>query len=326
MADSTEGDTDVLHLGFLVLALIALIAGLVIHSFIIGVNVTDWWKGRPVTAVDHIVTSLGISRMCSQSIATLGLFLITLFSSIQHLRAVILTMAGLSNFFMYVNYWLTSLLSILFYLKISNLQTRLFLYLRRMIVDKTVYFIVAAVLLSAVSSGITFMKTFTKNIYGGTYNTMKANFSTNCTSFGLIFSFTIVASIPMFFSCISSVLLFTSLYHHTAKMKMSSNLSIKLETYYSVMKFISFTLIYKTIYYFGFFTCTFFNYFYCARLVWLYIVLEFLPALHSCYLIYRTAKLRSQMSKALQVVTDFLLQRKSFCYRLEMSENALLTP
>ncbi|KAG9466074.1 hypothetical protein GDO78_017250 [Eleutherodactylus coqui] len=310
MADTTEGDTYIQYLGLLALTLIALIAGLVIHSFIIGVNVTDWWKGRSVTPVDYIVTSLAMTRMCSQSFITLYLLLLIFFTNKLHLNAVLHTMVAVTDFFMYINYWLTTLLSIVFCLKISNLHSRLFQYLRGMIAHRTVYFIGALVLLSAVNSWMTYLQTFTKNTIGGTYNTKKANFSTDCTSLISIYNYNIGASIPIFFYSISSVLLFTSLYHHTIKMKMSNNVSINLETYYSVMKFIFFTFIYKTIYYFGFFTCTFFYYFYCVRLPWLYIVLGFLPALHSSYLISRTPKLRSQMSKALQDVTDFLLQRK----------------
>ncbi|KAG9466202.1 hypothetical protein GDO78_017045 [Eleutherodactylus coqui] len=310
MADSTQGHTDIQYLGLLAPALIALIVGLVIHSFIIGVNVTDWWKGRSVTPVDHITTLLGISRMWCQCVTTLNVVLVTFFTSKLHSQLILHIMYALSDFFMYVNFWLMSLLSIVLCLKISNFQTRLFLYLKGVIVHRTVYFIVVAVLINAVNIVMTFLKKLAKNTYGGTYNTTKANFSMDCTPNNDIFNYTSRASIPMFFYCISSLLLFTSLYHHTIKMKMSSNSSINLETYYSTMKFISFTFLYNIIYFFGHFASSGFYYFYCVHLVWLRIVLEFLPVLHSSYLIYRTAKLRSQMAKVLQNVTDFLFPRK----------------
>ncbi|KAG9465956.1 hypothetical protein GDO78_017466 [Eleutherodactylus coqui] len=309
MADSTEGDTDVQYLGLLVLALIAFIAGLVIYPFIIGVNVTDWWKGRSVTPVDHMVTSLGISRMCNQCANTLYLFIYPLLW--RNLNSLVITLIGISyDFLISANMWLTSLFSIVLCLKISNFHTRLFLYLRGMIVHRTVYLIGASVLLSAVNSLISLLLTVPQISSGGTYNTTMANAMSDCADINYVYQVTIGVSFPLLFYCISSVLLFTSLYHHTTKMKMSSNLSINLETYYSVMKFVSITFIYNTVYFICYISCIIYYYIYCVNYDWLYIVLDFLTVLHSSYLIYKTAKLRSQMSKVLQDVADFLFQGK----------------
>ncbi|KAG9466203.1 hypothetical protein GDO78_017046 [Eleutherodactylus coqui] len=307
---ASEGDTDVQYLGLLVPALITLTAGLLIHSFIIGVNVTDWWKGRSVTPVDHVVTSLGISRMGAQSVNTLFLFMATLPLSSPDSYASLPIIGSVYDFFTYANFCLTSLLSIVFCLKISSSHTRLFLYLKGMIIHRTVYFIVDVVPLSALNSFILFMLSITDMNSSVTYNRTIANLSIDCICIKYIYNYTAVASFPLLFYCISSVLLFSSLYQHTAKMKMSSNLSINLETYYSVMKFVSFTFIYNTVFFVGHFLGVFYYFFYCIDLTWLRIVLDFLPVLHSSYLIYRTAKLRSQMSKVLQNVVDFFFQRK----------------
>ncbi|KAG9461857.1 hypothetical protein GDO78_015549 [Eleutherodactylus coqui] len=305
MADSTEGDTGVQHLCLLVLALITLIAGLVMHSFIIGVNVTDWWKGRSVTPVDHIVTSLGILRMCAQCADTLFFFIDFFSLSIPDSRITLVIISSVNDLFSHANIWLTSLLSIVFCLKISNFHSRLFLYLRGMIIHRTVYFIVAIVLLCAVKSLIAALWAITKISNGGIHNT-----TTDCMYSNSIYHTAITVVFPFLFSCISSVLLFTSLYHHITKMKMSSNLSINLETYYSMMKLVFFTFLYNTIYFISNFAGPIFYYFYCVKVIWLHIILVFLPVLHSSYLIYRTAKLRSQMSKILQDVMDFLFKRK----------------
>ncbi|KAG9464305.1 hypothetical protein GDO78_020160 [Eleutherodactylus coqui] len=309
MADSAEGDNVVQYLGFLVLALIALIAGLVIHSFIIGVNVTDWWQGRSVTPVDHIVTSLGISRMCTQCAITLYFILLGVFWRNRDSR-VTFTIGTVYSLLISANIWLTSLFSIVLCLKISNFHTRLFLYLRGMIAHRTVYFIGAAVLLSAVNILIILLLVITKVSSGETYNTTITDLMTNCTNIDSVYPVTIGAFFPLLFYYIPSVLLFTSLYHHTTKMKMSSNLSINLETYYSVMKFVSITFIYNTVYFICFFSDIFLYHAYCQTHDWLLIVLGFLPVLHSSYLIYRTAKLRSQMSKVIQDVTNLLFQKK----------------
>ncbi|KAG9471420.1 hypothetical protein GDO78_014826 [Eleutherodactylus coqui] len=293
MDDSTEGDTAVLYLGLLAPTLITLIAGLVIHSFIIGVNVSDWWKERSVTPVDHIVTSLGISRMCAQCANTL-LFLMNMFPLSSPDFNVTLVIIGLVyNLFSDANIWLTSLLSIVFCLKISNFHTRLFLYLRGLIVHRTVFFIGAAVLLSAVNNLITLLLAITENSSDETYNA-----TTECININSIYHATITVFFLFLFSCISSVLLFTSLYHHITKMKMSRNLTVNLETYYSALKLVFFTFLYNTLYVIIYIAAAIFYYFYCLNLLCFLIVLDFLPVLHSSYLIYRTAKLRSQMSKS----------------------------
>ncbi|CAN2390228.1 hypothetical protein PRIEUP_LOCUS264 [Pristimantis euphronides] len=271
MADATQGYMDVLYLGplALVLALIPLIPGLLIHSFIIGVNVSDWWKGRSVTAVDHIITSLGMSRMGVQCVTYL--FMIRLFLSSENLDITYVITSAFYTLFSYATVWLTSLLSIVFCLKISNFHSRLFLYLRRMIIHRTGHLIAAFLFISAINVLITLSLTFPK---------------------------------------VFSAFLFSSLYHHTTQMKRSSNLSISLEKYYSVMRFIAVTSLYNITYFLGYFVSVFYHYLYCVNLPWLHVVLEFLPVLHSSYLIYTTAKLRSQMSKVLQNVSDFLFQRK----------------
>ncbi|KAG9468380.1 hypothetical protein GDO78_022865 [Eleutherodactylus coqui] len=310
MADFTEDDTGIQFLGLLVPALIALIAGLVIHSFIIGVNVTDWWKGRSVTPVDHIITSLGISRMCAQCTITVYVIVRKLFLMNLHLYITLLILDAGYTFFIYTNVWLTSLLSVVLCLKISNFHTRLFLYLKGMIAHRTVYFIGTSVLLAAFTCVMPFSISITDVINGRTCNRTMDNLYIDCLYSNSIYSYIVGSIFPMIFYCISSVLLFTSLYHHTTKMKMSSNSSTNLETYYSVMKCVSFTFIYNTLYFICNFVGLYFYYIYCVYLDWLLIVLEFLPVLHSSLLIYRTINLRSQMFKVLQNVTDFLLQRK----------------
>ncbi|KAG9469405.1 hypothetical protein GDO78_020575 [Eleutherodactylus coqui] len=310
MAGATQGGTDIQDLGLLVPALIALIAGLVIHLFIIGVNVTDWWKGRSVTPVDHIVTSLALSRMGVQCAFTLDLHVNALFLKRLDSPVTLVILNLIYDLFSSTNIWLTSLLSIVLCLKISNFHSRLFLYLRGMIAHRTVYFIGAAVLLSAFSSIITSLVAINEVTKDRTYNTMMNNSSVHCTSINYIHNYNIKTFFPFLFYYISSVLLFTSLYHHITKMKMSSNLSINLERYYSVMKYVFFTSIYNTAYLIVEIVCVLHFYVFCAFLLQLQVVLGFLPVLHSSYLIYRTLKLRSQMSKGLQNITDFLFQRK----------------
>ncbi|KAG8548646.1 hypothetical protein GDO81_024681 [Engystomops pustulosus] len=305
MADPS--DTNVLYLGLLVPALMALIAGLVIHSFIIGVNVSDWWRGRSLTPVDHVVFAIEISRICSQSTATLY-YLLDFLSRRNLSFPLTQRIVGINySLFNYGNFWLTSLLSIVFYLKVSNIHTRLFVYLRRMMLPRTGCLIVASLLLSAINCVLPMLKTITE-VINRKYNKTTDNLFNNYPNVDAVYNFSIGTFFPLVFYCISSVLLFVSLYHHTTRMKMSSNLSINLETYYSAMRFVTVTFIYNTTYFIVLFFCVFYYYLYRLNLKWILIFLEVLPALHSSFLIYRTAKLRSQMSKVLQNVMDFLFQ------------------
>ncbi|XP_073529528.1 taste receptor type 2 member 64-like [Phyllobates terribilis] len=306
MADSTETDTLIQNLGLLILTIIALIPGMPIHTFIIGVNVNDWWKERSMTSVDQIVTSLGISRMCTQFANTLYYFVLMFCTSSLDSYISLLIIDMFYLFFKYSNFWQTTLLSMVLCLKISNFRNRLFLYLRRVIPQRTGHFIAASGVFSALNFLIYLWMVLNVMIKHGIYNTTMDNPNTECIYANSIYSFTIGAFIPLLFSYISSVLLFSSLYYHTVKMKMSSNLSINLETYYSAMKFVSFTFIYNTISFIGHCVCVFYYYFYCVNLPWLYIMLDFLPTVHSFYLIYRTVNLRSQMSKVLQRVNNVL--------------------
>ncbi|KAG8548649.1 hypothetical protein GDO81_024684 [Engystomops pustulosus] len=290
MADSTGGDSDVLYL---VSFLMALIVGLGIHSFIIGVNVSDWWRGRSVTPVDLFVTSIGISRICCQCILTIFHVL----NMFVHVNLVIIDVVY--NFCVLTSLWLTSLLSIVLCLKISNLHTRLFLYLRRMILPRTGRLIVASILLSVLSSLVILVTGITGLTNGEIYNTTMSGLSIKH-----LYNYAMAYFFPLLFYSISSVLFFVSLYHHITRMKMSSNLSINLETYYSAMRFVSFTFIYYTIYFIADFVCVYYYYVYHVNFSWLDLLLNFLPALHSSYLIWKTAKLRNRMSKVLQNVMD----------------------
>ncbi|XP_056419443.1 taste receptor type 2 member 13-like [Hyla sarda] len=298
----------VLYLHILVPALIALIAGLVIHLFIIVINVTDWLYGRSVTPVDHIITSLGISRMCTQFAFTMSMLLNSLF--LKNIDAILIILNAVYIVFVNTNVWLTSLLSIVFCLKISNLRTRLLMYLRRMIDQRTVHFIVGSVLLTSLNGLLPLLTTIIDVTEDGTYNTTMEILLIECKFDDSLYTHIISSTIQLLFSSISSVLLITSLYRHITKMKMSGNLSINLETYYSAMTFVSITFIYNIIYFTGHVIMAFMYYLYCEYVLWLDTVLGFLPVLHSSYLIYRTAKLRSHMSKVLQNVIDFLFQRK----------------
>ncbi|XP_073418048.1 taste receptor type 2 member 4-like [Dendrobates tinctorius] len=310
MADSTEDDTLIQHLAPVSLQIITLIPGLAIHTFITGVNVNDWWKGRSVTSVDHIVTSLAISRMCTQFVNALYYFVLTFCARSLDSEIPLLVIDMFYLFFNHSSFWLSSLLSIVFCLKISILRTRLFLYLRRVMLPRTAHFIAASGLLAAFSSILHLCMVLNVMIEPRTYNITMNNSNTDCMYAQRIYNFTIGSCMPIIFNFIASILLFSSLYHHTVKMKRSSNLSINLETYYSAMKFVSFIFIYSAVYFIGHSVSIFYYYFYCINLPLLYIFLDFLPVLHSSYLIYRTVKLRSQMSKVLQHVINFLLQGK----------------
>ncbi|XP_073529526.1 taste receptor type 2 member 125-like [Phyllobates terribilis] len=291
------------------LAIIALIPGLLIHSFIIVTNIKDWRK-RSITPVDHIVTFLGISRMGMQ--CTKFLLVIDFERLIRSPNPYLILEINNAVYYIltYTNIWLTTLLLVVLCLKISNVHNRLFLCLKSVILPRTGHFIVASLLLAAFNESLPYLFIDTKMTSDGSHNTTMDHQVTDCIDISLIINFTLGSFSPLFFYFVSSILLFSSLYHHTVKMKMSSNLSINLETYYSAMRLVFFTFIYNTLYLIGYFVCAFYYFIQCEVPTWLDIILDFLPVLHSSFLIYRTVRLRRQMSKVLLSLIGVILQRK----------------
>lgn len=151
MSNSTEGKYNNIWLPVATSGIFTL-AGLLVESFIVAVNVIDWLKGRLMKATDQIITSIGISRFFCLISSLLYMFS-ELYSTKFDIRFYLFIVCTwqTSDF---SSIWLSTLLSIFFSFRISTFQNVFFLYLKAIISRRVVYLIFASVLLGFIYSFI----------------------------------------------------------------------------------------------------------------------------------------------------------------------------
>ncbi|CAN2390804.1 hypothetical protein PRIEUP_LOCUS841, partial [Pristimantis euphronides] len=98
------------------------LAGFLINIFIVAVNILELKKGGPMTTADNVITSLGISRMVFQVICLLN---IIYFYKLDNLFLVLILLVDMPS--IYSSIWLSTLLCVIFCLKIPTLQNGFFL-------------------------------------------------------------------------------------------------------------------------------------------------------------------------------------------------------
>ncbi|KAG9465018.1 hypothetical protein GDO78_019059 [Eleutherodactylus coqui] len=238
---------------------LSFLAGFLINAFIVVVNISEWKKGRPVSTADKVITSLGISRMVFQ--------LTSVCSSI----------------------FLSTLLSIVFCLKISTLHNAFLLRLKILVLNRVSQLIVVFVMMSfshclifSLAANVEILKNSTLEIH-----------------FNVLMDFDISALIfqitgPFLINFISSVLLIIYLYHHVSRMRSKRNTTSDMDPYYKTIKFTGFSLFCSTVYII--IQQTFPFCYYAFGLLGFYFLWQLFPTLHSIYLIYVTAKLRISVS------------------------------
>ncbi|KAG9468566.1 hypothetical protein GDO78_022470 [Eleutherodactylus coqui] len=271
------------HILVLAAALLSL-AGFLINVFIIAVNISEWKKGKPVSTTDKIITSLGISRMVFQVVCLLNIIWYTYL----YTPGSLFYMLGnfLQSTSIYSEIWLYTLLSAVFFFKISTFQNAFFLWLKILVLNRVSHLIVVSVMVSvsyALVNCLMFTLISSHNSTQDTYDNLLMGVS----------EIILLKTGPFIIYLISSVLLLIYLYHHVSRMRSRNNTTSHLDTYYKTMKFAGFSIFYAAAY-----IITDQTTFWSDILS--YLVLEFLtqvfPTLHSIYLIYMTAKLRIQVS------------------------------
>ncbi|XP_063775268.1 taste receptor type 2 member 43-like [Pseudophryne corroboree] len=292
------------HLSWAVASGITCTAALVINGFIVSVIATDWIKQRPVMATDQILTSLGITRIIYQSVYLLDIFFDKFFIKRHIIYMAIVYFIYEVSF--YVGICLVNLLTVVFCLKIYNSHNAFFRRLKMMILQRVVCLIIAYVLIPICYFAIFVLIaiiTLPQNVLNTTY--IKEVSETNMYT-SLLWDTALFLVYVM-----SSVLLISVLCHHMKRMSCDRAVTGQLDTYYKIIKFSAFSL-FSYIFYF------------VARVtLWLYLgslddvgihfIMNVFPTLHSVYLIYVTARLRTCLSAILQQGTKFWLSCRR-CY------------
>ncbi|XP_040203353.1 taste receptor type 2 member 125-like [Rana temporaria] len=288
MASSME-DNAAQAMTFIVSVTVVFVVGIIVHVFVIVGNIVAWMKGRPLASTDQIITSLEISRV---------IFLLTcMFDGASKLllkKAVVITI--LFHFVRITSnhscVWFLALLSVVFCLKISNFHNVFFQCLRTIISTRVIHLIVGSVLISASQASL--------NVWITHFE-----FSNNYTfDFTLDFTrpkvqmFFLWNTMPFLIYLLAAVPLIAYLSFHARRMKREAKVT-HLDSYY---KAIWFTTI-------SFFSCAihiFINVnpaYYSSSFI--YVILNFLPILHSIFLILAMNKLKNQLSWIIQQVTNF---------------------
>ncbi|KAM8953299.1 taste receptor type 2 member 4-like [Pelodytes ibericus] len=296
----------------LTVTVITFIEGFLANGFIVAVYSTDRLGGREMKASDNILLSLSISRMCYQCLSLLRTFSFAFLPPSPALEVTIVTSTFLEIVFFYTSLWFVTLLSILYFLKIANYSHAFFLRLKTMISRRILLFIVVAVLISVcntclhikVSGSETGFDNSTQNLSTGDTDTCRYRANDN-----YIYVFILGNSGPFLIYSTSSVLLFTSLYHHIKQMSDSNNgfTTSHLNSYYMAIKSMAVCFLFYGLQVGTNILCIFCNFLF--GLMWTQIFLNFFPALHSNYLIYGTPKLRQLFTHRVQQGVNCVLNR-----------------
>ncbi|XP_066445116.1 taste receptor type 2 member 13-like [Eleutherodactylus coqui] len=272
---------------------LSFLAGFLINVFIVAVNISEWRKGRMISTADKVITSLGISRMVFQVTCLLNVFCDIYFYRLSVLFFASVLFFELSS--VYSSIWLSTLLSVIFFLKISTLHNPFFLRLKILVLNRVLLLIVASIVVSiSFAFAYDWMNTF-KIPHNSTQETY-LNGYTGLRVLTLIFWCTG----PLLTYFISSILLIICLYNHVSRMRSGRNRTSHLDTYYKTIKFTGFSLFSSTVYMIIDLTYT---YWYDAfGLLGVYFIWQIFPTLHSIYLISVTTKLRIQVSNMVHML------------------------
>ncbi|XP_073418045.1 taste receptor type 2 member 9-like [Dendrobates tinctorius] len=281
-----------LNVSLLVGAEIDFIVGLLTDLFIVVVNVIDWKKAGTLTTADHVIISMTISKMFLQCIIQLNIFWGSPCVTYYLVSGFLINVGYDSAIYSFI--WFCTLLSVVHYLKISNLHS-IFLLNLRIIISKRILHIIAAIVfvsvgLSSVGNGIHY-KSYSQN---STRFFSYIDTQLDRTRVALLMLFNMA---PLVICFLASALLIFSLCFHVNQMKGNKNLTSSLVVYYRTMKCTGISAINCAMY-----VCInfFIQSYYCFFGVIIpSFTLSSLLTFHSIYMIFATAKLKKWLSKIL---------------------------
>nr|DBA25490.1 TPA: hypothetical protein GDO54_009870 [Pyxicephalus adspersus] len=302
MAFSVKAEYNFAFLSLVVAVEIGFILGLLINSFIVAVNIMNWFKERPMTANDQVITSIAIARILLQSACLFHIF-VTVFFNSNYLNLFLIIMMVMSN---YSSIWLTNLLAIVFFLKIFNFQNVFFQKLKAVVSQKALYFIAGSILLSFFY-GVLYTWLDYTTVLANTTESFTVTWTHNMqTSLKYFIYFFLGYTVPFLIYLIILSLLVFFLYFHMSKIKTSSSL-LGLDNYYTALKSVACC-----------FLCYSFNvgsnlivmyYYDSLSIVLINVIFNIFPALHSVFIIYRTPKLKTGLLRLFKCGTSCALNR-----------------
>ncbi|XP_069829447.1 taste receptor type 2 member 140-like [Dendropsophus ebraccatus] len=285
------------------MAVILSIIGVLINGFIVAVNLIDWLKRKTISHIDQIIIVLGVSRICFHASSFLYTLLDVLFLS-QNFLIHLYVIKIILTFFNHFSFWVMTLLSVVFCLKISNFHHLFLLRLKIITTQKVAHVIVVLAMFSIcyiflifLIEHIEFPKDLMRNVTSGGSKIPQG-------SAMLLFLFLLGNSVPSIVFCTSSALMIVSLSCHIHRMKLNETPTSNLDTYYNVIKFMTLFLTYYVIITVICVMVIYSHFFYSLDIIWVYITVNIFPNLHSTCLVLWTTKLRERFYKIFQCLSN----------------------
>ncbi|XP_060125078.1 taste receptor type 2 member 41-like [Zootoca vivipara] len=135
------------------------ILAFITNGLIVGVNVTDWMKGRSLMPSDEILVSLGLSNLCFSTTLILDYFISLIWEEFYrkfYMVQKIMFILDIATSFL--SFWFTAWLSIFYCMKIVNFKQSFLLRVKLQFSSLVRWFLLGSVL---ASSGATFLVTLT---------------------------------------------------------------------------------------------------------------------------------------------------------------------
>ncbi|KAG9462820.1 hypothetical protein GDO78_023041 [Eleutherodactylus coqui] len=283
---------------FIVTTEIIFVIGLITHVFIIAVNAIAW-KRRTISTSDQVTISIVIIKVTLQLLVQIKVFL----ESFEEIYLLIILWISevlfLSSVFSSI--WLSTLLSIVLYLKISTRHNVVFLWLKMAIMKNILSLIITIVLVSIGYCSIISVIMYFSASQNSTQEYLLNNQELHQTMEAFYYIYHIL---PFIICLLSSLLLIISLTFHISQIRYTQNSASSLHVYYRTIKYTTVSLL----------TCA------------LYIILNIMEGelnsdfsnflwiicttFHSMYIIYVTTTLRKHFSRVLLQLTNPLFREK----------------
>ncbi|KAG9468564.1 hypothetical protein GDO78_022468 [Eleutherodactylus coqui] len=300
---------NIQHLILCITAEILCIFGVLINAFIVAVNLIDWLKRKVATHIDQIITILGMTRICSQVASFLSIFYgVFFYNQNSFLRLYIIE--SVDYFFNHSSFWLMSLLSIVYCLKISNFHHVFVLRLKIIISQKVVHLIIASKCFSFCYILLICCVELIEDTEYTAHN-MTTDSVTNLQRSVAVLLMSLLSNfVPFVLYCISSALVIASVSFHIHQMKLNKTPTSNLDTYYNVIKFLTLSWMYYILDATIHVVVIYSHNFHSLDMIWVHITIESFSNLHSMYLIYKTNKLKDSFCRIFQHGTNCLLNRQ----------------
>nr|DBA25522.1 TPA: hypothetical protein GDO54_009901 [Pyxicephalus adspersus] len=280
------------------------IAGLTAQSFIIAINVSDRLKGGLMSAVDQIIFSLGLSRFFFHFFSLWSFFQIVFTDAEAEIfdRIILIDLIYMiGDISVISSIWLSSLLSVILCLKISNFHNLLFLHLKAIISKRTIPLIILIVLCSCT---LTFLYSSIQFIEYPNNSTSAKIIKESANSEILNSLLILWLVLALFIYFLSTFFLIIPLCLHINKMKSDTNMTFCMDTYTKTIIFIILSFLMCAAYII--FTLKVENV--NLHNVKTILIWNIFPFLHSAYLIYAITKLRNHFVKTFQPIKSLFHQ------------------